>query len=152
MSEPATSLLSEFPEHTYEQWHAAAEALLKGAPFEKLLVSKTYEDITIQPIYRREDIASLAQRKDFPGAASLVRGSHAEGFLKAGWEVSQELKASSTTELNAMIHEGLNGGQSELSIAVSCGQAECCKVGVALHTVDDLRDSAKINSLFTSDS
>ena len=43
---PAEQLLTEFPEHTYEQWHAAAEALLKGASFEKLLVSKTYEDIT----------------------------------------------------------------------------------------------------------
>ena len=114
-------------------------ALLKGAPFEKLLVSKTYEDITIQPIYRREDIANLEQRKDFPGAASLVRGSHAEGFLKAGWEVSQELKAGSPVELNSMIHEGLNGGQSELNIAVGCGQAECCKGGVAIHTVDDVK-------------
>lgn len=139
MSDPAQNLLSEFPEHTYEQWHAAAVALLKGAPFEKLLVSKTYEDITIQPIYRREDIASLEQRKDFPGTGSLVRGSHAEGFLKAGWEVSQELKASSTAELNSMIHEGLNGGQSELNIAVGCGQAECCKGGVAIHSVDDVR-------------
>jgi methylmalonyl-CoA mutase len=139
MSDPAQNLLSEFPEHTYDQWHAAAVALLKGAPFEKLLVSKTYEDITIQPIYRREDIAALEQRKDFPGAGSLVRGSHAEGFLKAGWEVSQELKASSTAELNSMIHEGLNGGQSELNIAVGCGQAECCKGGVAIHTVDDVK-------------
>jgi methylmalonyl-CoA mutase len=139
MSDQAQSLLSEFPEHTYEQWHAAAEALLKGAPFEKLLVSKTYEDITIQPIYRREDIANLEQRKDFPGSASLVRGSHAGGFLKAGWEVSQELKAASPVELNGMIHEGLNGGQSELNIAVGCGQPECCKGGVALLTVDDVK-------------
>ncbi len=139
MSDPAQNLLSEFPEHTYEQWHAAAVALLKGAPFEKLLVSTTYEDITIQPIYRREDIAALEQRKDYPGAASLVRGSHAEGFLKAGWEISQELKASNTAELNSMIHEGLNGGQSELNIAVGCGQEECCKGGVAIHTVDDVK-------------
>ena len=61
MTSPAHAepLLAEFPEHTYEQWHHAAELLLKGASFEKLLVSKTYEDITIQPIYRSEDIAGL---------------------------------------------------------------------------------------------
>ena len=139
MSDPAQNLLAEFPEHTYEQWHAAAEALLKGASFEKLLVSTTYEDITIQPIYRYEDIANLKPRRDFPGSGSLIRGSHAEGFLKAGWEVSQELKAASPAELNSMIHEGLSGGQSELNIAVGCGQAECCKGGVALHTVDDVK-------------
>jgi methylmalonyl-CoA mutase len=115
------SLLSEFPSHTYEQWHAAAEALLKGAPFEQKLVSKTYEDITIQPIYRREDIAELEHRKHFPGSSSLVRGSRADGFLKAGWEVSQELNASTPAELNALIHDGLNGGQSELNILFTNG-------------------------------
>ncbi len=123
MIDQAQSLLSEFPEHTYEQWHAAAEALLKGAPFEKLLVSKTYEDITIQPIYRREDIANLEHRKHFPGSSSLVRGSHAKGFLGTGWEVSQELKACKPEKLNSLIHEGLNGGQSELNIT------NCAPVG-----------------------
>ncbi len=134
-----SDLLTEFPEHSYEQWHAAAEALLKGASFEQKLVSKTYEDITIQPIYRREDIADLEHRKHFPGADSLVRGSHAGGFLKAGWEVSQELKAASPTELNAVIHEGLNGGQSELNIVVGCGQPVCCHGGAAINTVDDVK-------------
>lgn len=134
----ADQLLSEFPEHTYEQWHAAAEALLKGAPFEKRLVSRTYENITIQPIYRREDIAGLEHRKHFPGSASLVRGSRAAGFLGTGWEVSQELKAATPADLNALIHEGLNGGQTELNIAVGCGQPECCTGGVALNTAADV--------------
>jgi methylmalonyl-CoA mutase len=139
MTTQAERLLAEFPEHTYEQWHAAAEALLKGAPFEQKLVSKTYEDITIQPIYRREDIAGLEHRKHFPGSGSLVRGSHADGFLKAGWEVSQELKACAPADLNTLIHEGLNGGQSELNIVVGCGQSDCCKAGVALNTADDVK-------------
>lgn len=133
------SLLKEFPEHTYEQWHAAAEALLKGAPFEQKLVSRTYEGITIQPIYRREDIAELEHRKHFPGSASLVRGSQPDGFLKAGWEVSQELKAPTPQALNAIIHEGLNGGQSELNIFVGCGQNDCCTGGVKIDTAADLK-------------
>lgn len=139
MTTQAERLLSEFPEHTYDQWHAAAEALLKGAPFEKRLVSKTYEDITIQPIYRREDIADLEARKDYPGSGSLVRGSHAEGFLKAGWEVSQELKDCAPSGLNTLIHEGINNGQSELNIVVGCGQGGCCKTGVALSSADDVK-------------
>jgi len=130
-------LLSEFPEHTYDQWHAAAEALLKGAPFEKRLVSKTYEDITIQPIYRREDIANIDHRKHFPGSGSFVRGSRAEGFLSAGWEISQELRASSAEALNTLIHEGLNGGQSELNIPVGCGADECCTGGAKITTAAD---------------
>lgn len=139
MTTQAERLLAEFPEHTYEQWHAAAEALLKGAPFEQKLVSKTYEDITIQPIYRREDIVDLEHRKHFPGSASLVRGSHADGFLKSGWEVSQELKAPTPEALNGIIHEGLNGGQSELNIFVGCGQNDCCTGGVKLDTAADVK-------------
>jgi len=139
MTTQAERLLAEFPEHTYDQWHAAAEALLKGAPFEQKLVSKTYEDITIQPIYRREDIADLDHRKHFPGSASLVRGSQADGFLKSGWEVSQELKATTPEALNALIHEGLNGGQSELNIFVGCGQNDCCTGGVKIDTATEVK-------------
>jgi methylmalonyl-CoA mutase len=140
MSTPAQAerLLAEFPEHTYDQWHAAAEALLKGASFEKLLVSKTYENITIQPIYRHEDIANLPHCGHFPGADSLVRGSHPEGFLKAGWEVSQELRAANASELNQIAHEGLSGGQSELNVIVGCGLGDCCR-GAAINTVEDVK-------------
>ena len=134
----AERLLTDFPEHSYEQWHKAAETLLKGASFEKRLVSKTYENITIQPIYRREDIANLEHRKHLPGADSLVRGSHPQGFLKSGWEVSQELRAATPAELNRIAHEGLSGGQSELNVVVGCGQAACCKGGVTLDSVADV--------------
>lgn len=109
-------LLAEFPPHTYEQWHAAAEALLKGAPFEKRLVSTTYEDITIQPIYRREDIAGLEHHRHLPGHDSLTRGSRPEGMLIHGWEISQQLQARDASALAALIREALRGGQSELNI------------------------------------
>jgi methylmalonyl-CoA mutase len=145
-------LLTEFPEHTYEQWHAAAEALLKGASFEQKLVSKTYEGITIQPIYRREDIAGLEHRKHFPGSDSLVRGSHAAGFLNSGWEVSQELKAPTPESLNALIHEGLNGGQSELNIFAGCGQDDCCTGGARIDTTADIKialDGVVLDSIST---
>ncbi|MEN9975053.1 MAG: hypothetical protein RLZZ282_1059, partial [Verrucomicrobiota bacterium] len=139
MSTQAQPLLADFPAHSYEQWHKAAEALLKGASFEKLLVSKTYEDITIQPIYRQEDIANLEHRNHLPGADSLVRGSHSHGFLKSGWEISQELKAPTPAALNQIVHEGLLGGQTELNIALSCGQADCCKAGVVLTSSSDVQ-------------
>jgi len=115
----AAPLLAEFPEHTYEQWHQAAEALLKGASFEKLLVSKTYEDITIQPIYRSEDITNLEHRKHLPGSGSQVRASQRGGFLKTGWEVSQELITRCPAKFNQLALDGLRGGQSELNIPVT---------------------------------
>jgi len=128
-------LLAEFPGHSYDQWRAAAEALLKGAPFEKRLVSQTYEDITIQPIYRREDIVDLAQRMDAPGSGSLVRGSRRDGFLHTGWEVSQELRADDPAGLNTLIHEGFAGGQTELNIT-GPAPASIDDILVALDDVD----------------
>jgi len=146
-AEPQTDgLLAEFPPHTYEQWHEAAEKLLKGAPFEKLLVSRTYEDITIQPIYRREDIADLDHCKSVPGSGSLVRGSRSGGFLKAGWEVSQELSKCSAGKWNLMAHQGLNGGQTELNVVLSdvtgngydLDQAPKEACGLSLENMEDM--------------
>lgn len=134
----STRLLAEFPAHTYEQWHAAAEALLKGASFDKRLVSSTPEGIVIQPIHRREDIAGLPHCGHLPGVGSRVRGSRAEGFLDAGWEVSQELRAATPAALNGLVREGLAGGQSELNLVVDCGCHACRSGGVALQTAADV--------------
>ncbi|NWK54376.1 acyl-CoA mutase large subunit family protein [Verrucomicrobiaceae bacterium N1E253] len=153
-------LLAEFPPHTYDQWHEAAEKLLKGAPFEKLLVSKTYEDITIQPIYRQEDIENLEHRKHLPGSGSLVRGSQSGGFLKAGWEISQEISPCMPPKWNEVAHQGLNGGQSELNVVlnnVTCNgydmdQSEKTTCGLALENMEDMEvalDGVALDSIST---
>lgn len=134
----AGRLLAEFPPHTYGQWRAAAEALLKGDSFDKRLVSNTPEGIVIPPIHRREDLEGLAQGVQFPGFGSRVRGSRPEGFLGAGWEVSQELRAASPAELNALVREGLAGGQSELNLVLATGRARGPGGGVALERVADV--------------
>lgn len=117
MSQP--NLLEEFPPHSYEEWHDAAEALLKGAPFDKLLVSSTYEDITVQPIYRREDIEHIASCTHLPSKDSCVRGNRLVGSKCDGWLSSQEIHAPTPEEWNAIALEGLNGGQNELNIVLS---------------------------------
>ena len=39
-------LFAEFQPSTYREWYAEAEKLLKGAPFEKKMFTKTPEGIT----------------------------------------------------------------------------------------------------------
>ena len=101
-------LFSEFKPATYEEWYAEAVKLLKGAPFDKKMFTKTPEGITLKPIYNRSDV-------DFeialPGYGNYVRGTKADGnkvFLffagahtdkrtdngKYGGEHSQKLGAS----------------------------------------------------------
>ena len=36
-----------------KQWLKLVDGVLKGAPFEKRLVARTYDDLTIQPLYPR---------------------------------------------------------------------------------------------------
>jgi len=108
--------LDEFPPHSYEMWYDAAVKLLKGAPFEKLLVTKTYEGFQLQPIYRREDIKDLPHLQTFPGEGNLVRSTKTEGYVGKGWEVSQEAPWPTPETFNQHSLNALKRGQSELNI------------------------------------
>jgi len=142
-------LLAEFPLPTYDQWRAAAEALLKGAPFEKKLITRTPEGIELQPIYRQEDVAHLPQLTELPGMASRLRGASAAGQVGRGWDVSQELPIATPEEFNAAALHDLERGQSELNIpldlatlsgrdpdAAKPGEVGAC--GLSLATLADM--------------
>ncbi|MEX0331800.1 MAG: methylmalonyl-CoA mutase family protein [Puniceicoccaceae bacterium] len=145
-----TRLLSEFPAHTEEQWKEAAVQLLKGRPFEKTLITPTYEGFDLQPIYTREGSSGLPHLDSLPGEGSLVRGSRIEGFLKAGWLVSQELSAPTPSELNAIARQVLEAGQTELNLWLDkptrTGQDEISATedglgvcGVSIANLDDVK-------------
>lgn len=73
-------LATEFPAATREQWLKLVEDVLKGAPFDKKLVSRTYDDLPIGPLYPRAATAkpvagrtaawTLMQRVDHPDPAA----------------------------------------------------------------------------------
>jgi methylmalonyl-CoA mutase len=57
-------LASEFPPATREQWLKLVDGVLKGAPFDKKLVGKTYDGLRIEPLYeRRPDATVLTGRE-----------------------------------------------------------------------------------------
>ena len=85
MSKTSPLTLEEFPIPSYADWKAEAEATLKGAPFEKKLITKTFEGLDIQPIYRKEDLEGLAHLGSLPGQAPYVRGTRAS----AQWEINE---------------------------------------------------------------
>jgi methylmalonyl-CoA mutase len=122
-------LLGEFPPNTYEEWKTAAVELLKGAPFEKKMLTSTYEGITIQPIYRKEDAANLPHMGQLPGQGG-VRGDNPSGYLAKSWEVSQELHFGKPEDFNKVAKHDLGRGQSELNVVLDNGVADglslCC--------------------------
>jgi methylmalonyl-CoA mutase len=51
------SLAADFPAASREDWLELVSAVLKGAPFERKLVSKTYDGLAIEPLYSRDAAA-----------------------------------------------------------------------------------------------
>ncbi|WP_312108283.1 methylmalonyl-CoA mutase family protein [Brevibacillus reuszeri] len=113
------SLFTAFAVPTYEQWRAAAEKSLKGASFDAKLLTKTYEGITLQPIYRKEDTEKLPQMDELPGVAPFVRGTKAiEEKPTQSWHISQEIVANTAEAFNTAALHDLARGQTMVNIAL----------------------------------
>ncbi len=142
-------LFSEFPYPTYGAWRQAAEQALKGAPFDKKLISKTFEGIDLQPIYRQEDVAGLPHLDSWPGFSPYVRNSHASGYVNEPWLICQELPYSTVEEFNSALRHDLARGQTAIHLlldkATLLGQdpdeaqvGEVGRGGLAIATLADL--------------
>jgi methylmalonyl-CoA mutase len=97
-------------------WRKTVEVELKGAPFDKKLLTKTFEGITLQPLYTRADLAGreahLAALAKAPGETPFLRGTRPAGYATGSWEVAQEIAAATAEEFNAKLREDLMGGQN----------------------------------------
>lgn len=94
------TLAGEFPPATREQWLALVEGTLKGAPFEKRLVSKTYDGLRIEPLYAGDHAAH-------PVAA------RASG---APWQVMQRVDHPDPKAANAEALHDLENGATGLTL------------------------------------
>ncbi|HRX78407.1 MAG TPA: hypothetical protein P5307_05055, partial [Pirellulaceae bacterium] len=54
------TIQDDFPPVGYEQWRSLVEESLQGVPFEKKLVTHTYEGFDVQPLYTAADAEGLA--------------------------------------------------------------------------------------------
>ena len=91
---------NEFPPATREAWLKLVDGVLKGAPFEKRLVSRTYDDLTIQPLYARAaDAQPVAARA--PGAP---------------WTVTQRVDHPDPAAANKQALHDLESGATGLTI------------------------------------
>jgi len=108
--------LEEFSAATYEEWRKAAEESLKGAPFDKKLITRTPEGIALQPIYRKEDLAALNLPESWPGLAPFVRGTKASGYKSEPWLVAQELPYGCPTKFNEALKSDLMRGQNAVFV------------------------------------
>ncbi len=111
-------ILQDFPAHTYEEWHLAAEKLLKGKPFDRTLIKKTYEGIDIQPIYFKEALDTLPHTQALPGQPNYVRGNTAAGTTSRIWGIAQEITNAAPADFNAAARHDLGRGQTVLNMVL----------------------------------
>ena len=140
--------LDEFTPPTYEEWKEACIALLKGAPFEKKMYTKTYEGITFDPMYTRAATEDILPKNSFPGMDDFLRGSRENGYVNQPWGIAQSCDETLPKENNELLrHENDKGStiynvrlDSATLAAKDARNAEKPgDVGVSLTTMGDLK-------------
>src|SRR3954452_21633471 len=127
---------SEFPAATREQWLKLVDGVLKGAPFDKRLVARTYDGLAIQPLYpRAADARPVAARA--PGAP---------------WTVMQRIDHPDPAAANAQALHDLENGATGLTI-VCKGSINANGYGLdsSLETLERVLDGIYLDAGVTID-
>lgn len=108
--------LDEFTPPTYGEWKEACIALLKGAPFEKKMYTKTYEGITFEPMYTRAGTEEILPKDSFPGMESFLRGARPNGYIKAPWGIAQVCDETLPKDNNELLRHEVDKGSTIYNI------------------------------------
>ncbi len=111
-------LKKDFPVASFEEWKQQVEKDLKGESFDKKLITKTYEEINLQPLYTSNDIKDLPQINNFPGFENYLRGNSSSGFNGRDWEISQEYNQALPEDLNEALRSDLKRGLNSVNIVL----------------------------------
>jgi methylmalonyl-CoA mutase len=96
---PDLPLAADFAQATQDDWRKLVDGVLKGAPFERL-VSKTYDDLEIAPIYARaKGAVPIAGR-----AAAMP------------WQIMQRIDHPDPAQANAQALHDLENGATGLTL------------------------------------
>jgi len=108
-----------FPFPSYQEWRQAAEETLGGVSFEKKLITKTYENIDLQPIYSKENVEQLNYLiENLPGEYPYARSTEPIGYKNVDWEIAQEIAAPTPEIFNNMVLNDLNRGLDAIVLSI----------------------------------
>ncbi len=148
---PELNLGTLFPEISEDQWRALVERDLRGAPFEKRLITHTYEGLRILPLYTAAHAPDpMPSRAGFGG---LTRGANVLGLSQCGWDLRQERAEPTPESVNEALRDDLLHGVTSVLLrfdAAARGGLDADdpmaarligEDGAALYTLADLRDA-----------
>ena len=130
-------LRKDFSVTTFEDWKKQVEKDLKGESFDKKLITKTYEEINLQPLYTSNDIKDIPQVNNFPGFDNYLRSSNYSGYSFRSWEIAQEYNQALPEDLNEALRTDLKRGLNSINIVldnptqlgIDADQSEAGEVG-----------------------
>ncbi len=99
-AQPDLLLAAEFPAATEQQWRKLVDGVLKGAAFEKRLVSRTYDGLAINPLHGRAAAAIPVAGRD----------------LGAPWTIMQRVDHPDPVVANAEALHDLGNGATGLAL------------------------------------
>ncbi|WP_303817186.1 methylmalonyl-CoA mutase family protein [Selenomonas ruminantium] len=139
--------LDEFTPPSYEEWKEACITLLKGAPFEKKMYTKTYEGITFDPMYFRKDTEDILPKESFPGMGDYLRGAQPSGHVGKPWGIAQVCDETLPEENNELLRHEQEKGSTIYHIKLDSASLRAEDVrkatapgdeGVSVTTLDDM--------------
>ncbi len=133
------SLAADFPAASHEQWLKLVDKVLAGAPFEKKLVSRTYDGLALQPLYTRGDWNADGDPSGLPGGVPFTRGGSVLGTSVGGWDLRQRHGHANPAATNAEILEDLERGVTSIVLKIDPNG----KNGVLIQSLADLDTAMK---------
>ena len=147
MIEKELKILNDFPPVSYDTWKAKAVADLKGVPFEKKMITHTYEGIDIQPVYTPESWPSANDPSGFPGSLPYTRGTRPLGHSLDGWDVRQEVLHPEPADANRIMLEELDNGVTSIELKLDAAASAGLDADDARSTELSGREGVMVYSL-----
>lgn len=122
-------LAGEFPPAEREQWLALVDGVLKGRPFDKVLVTHLHDGIDVQPLYTRDDIDTRDEVIGLPGATPFVRGT---APVRTAWDIRQHHVVTDAAATNEAVLTDLERGATSLWVRSAPGDLAAALDGVHL--------------------
>jgi methylmalonyl-CoA mutase len=117
MTDKDQKLFNEFPPVTTQEWESKIHADLKGKDYERALVWKTYEGLSVRPYYTSENLEGLDFLDSLPGEFPFVRGNKKTGN---DWFIRQNIHVKDFAEANRKALSVLGKGVTSLGFCFDC--------------------------------
>jgi methylmalonyl-CoA mutase len=150
MTDPL-KLASEFPAADYASWRQLAESGLKGASFDKKLVTRMLDGFAMQPLYTNDD-QDDATRLIHQVLCAAVDAKDAA----SGWDIRQLHDHPDPKSVNAAILDDLENGATSVLLCLDAAARTGADItsgdagidGIAIHCLADL--DAILDDVYTN--